>query len=391
MGEMIYQEGAPGPGHTAEAAESVARWRSVRGVLTEHRHRLSGVAARLYPDLPRAGDSDLLCWQQWLPQGPLALDDVALGWASGAPEPVADGTGPASAHVRPAGDYPTYSSAIAGLDPPALFENRLCYRLTGGRLLGEPALEFALTSYFDAVNLGHAVAHELTAAWRRRPGRLSMADLPLRAHVGDPCDLPRRPAMVAVTALTLRREPGGGASFLLHWRDPAKVNHAGGLYQVMPVGLFQPVGDSEAGIANDFSLWRCLAREFSEELLGTSEEYQAPGGVLDYHRWPFCQRLDAAKQAGKVAVHCLGLGVDPLTFATDILVAAVFDGDVYDGLFGGLVAHNAEGRVVAGADSAGIPFGEAAVARFTGGGERMQASGVAVLGLAWRHRRHLLG
>jgi hypothetical protein len=363
----------------------------VRGVLTEHRHRLSGVAARLYPGLPRVGASDLLCWEQWLPPEPLPLDSVALARDTGAPEPVADGIGPASAHVRPAGGYPSYSRAIAELDPPALFENRVCYRLTGGRLLGEPTLDLALTRYFDAVNLGHAVAHELTAAWHRRPGQLSMADLPLRAHVGDPCDLPRRPAMVAVAALTLRREPGGGASFLLHWRDPAKVNHAGGLYQVMPVGLFQPVGDSEAGIENDFSLWRCLAREFSEELLGTSEEYQAPGGVLDYQRWPFYQRLEEAKAAGKVTVACLGLGVDPLTLATDILTVTVFDAGVYDEMFGGMVAQNAEGRVITGQGSAGIPFDAATVARFTGDGERMQASGAAILTLAWQHRRHLLG
>lgn len=25
--------------------------------------------------------------------------------------------------------------------------------------------------------------------------------------------------------------------FHLHWRDPAKVGHAGGLYQVLPVGV----------------------------------------------------------------------------------------------------------------------------------------------------------
>jgi hypothetical protein len=372
--------------------ESVARWRQVRAVLRDNRHRLSGVAAELYPGLPRAGGTDLLCRAEWLPPRPVALDAVALAWDPGAPDPVADGTGPASAHVRPAGGgYPAYADAIAALDAPALFENRPCYRLIRGDLTAGPALGMAMTRYFDAVNLGHAVAHELVAAWDRQAGRLSLADLPLRAQAGDPCDLARRPAMVAVTTLTLRREPGGAATFLLHWRDPAKVNHAGGLYQVMPVGLFQPVGESQAGIENDFSLWRCLARELSEEFLGTSEEYRAPGGVLDYQRWPFYQRLTAARAAGQVTVHCLGLGVDPLTFATDILSVAVFDGDVYDEMFAGLVTENAEGRVVTGAGSAGLPFDAATVDRFTGGGEQVQASGAAVLSLAWRHRRDLLG
>jgi hypothetical protein len=389
---MLYEGGLPLASLADLTGESVARWRRVRGVLREHRHRLSGVAAALYPDLPRAGGTDLLCRAEWLPPRPVALDGVALRWDTAAPAPLADGTGPASAHVRPAGgDYPTYAGAIAELDPPALFENRPCYRLIRADLAGKPALDLAMTRYFDAVNLGHAVAHELAAAWDERSGRLSLAGLPLRAHAGDPCELVRRPAMVAIAALTLRRAPDGGATFVLHWRDPAKVNHAGGLFQVMPVGLFQPVGESQAGIVNDFSLWRCLAREYSEEFLGTSEEYEAPGGVLDYRQWPFYQRLDAARAAGKVTVHCLGLGVDPLTFATDILAVAVFDADVFDAMFAGLVTENSEGHVVTEAGSAGTPFDAATVARFTGGGERIQASGAALLTLAWRHRRHLLG
>ena len=61
--------------------------------------------------------------------------------------------------------------------------------------------------------------------------------------MADPCALQRRSAITAVTTLTLRRAPDGTASFLLHWRDPARVNHAGGLYQVMPAGIFQPVSD----------------------------------------------------------------------------------------------------------------------------------------------------
>jgi hypothetical protein len=375
--------------------EAPQRWRRERAVLAEHRHRLSGVAARLYPGLPQIGGTGLLCREEWLPAAPVALDDLALAWAAEAPAPVADGTGPASAHVRPtraAGDaYPSYAQAVAALDPPALFENRVCYRLLAAKLLEPPALTLSETRYFDAVSVGHAVAHELAAAWQAAPDGLTMAGLPLRAQAGDPCDLPRRPAIVAVAALTLRRTAAGEASFVLHWRDPARVNHAGGLYQVMPVGLFQPVSATPAGMANDFSVWRCLAREYSEEFLGGSEDYHAPGGVLDYGRWPFWQRLERARQAGKLTVHCLGVGVDPLTFATDLLTVAVFDADVYDAIFGTLVTHNAEGRVVTGQDAGGIPFDAETVARFTGGGEPIQASGAALLTLAWQHRRHLLG
>ena len=94
---------------------------------------------------------------------------MPLAWASVPPPPVADGTGAAAAHVLPqlAGGqaYPTYAAAIGALDRPALFENRVCYRLLDAELAGVPGLRFGPARYFDAVNLGHAVAHELTAAW----------------------------------------------------------------------------------------------------------------------------------------------------------------------------------------------------------------------------------
>jgi len=217
------------------------------------------------------------------------------------------------------------------------------------------------------------------------------ADLPLRSLAGDPCALPRRQSLIAVTTLTLRRDAAGGASFVLHWRDPAKVNHGGGLYQVMPVGLFQPVTGAPAALRHDLSLWQSMAREYSEEFLGTSEDYQTSGGLLDYDGWPFYRRLTDAMRAGRLTVHCLGLGVDPLSFATDLLAVAVFDADLFDAEFAGLVARNAEGRVITGGGLAGIPFTAGTVDRLTDGREPFQAAGAALLRLAWEHRKNLLG
>jgi hypothetical protein len=323
--------------------------------------------------------------------------------------------------------YPTYTAAIEALDRPALFENRVCYRLLDAELAGPahatrdrathatdatcatqatdatqateateatqaspPALLFGPARYFDAVNLGHAVAHELTGAWAASGVPPDLAALPLRAALGDPCALPQRCALTAVTTLTLRRDPGGAASFLLHWRDPARVNHAGGMYQVMPAGIFQPVSAAPAAQSHDFSLWRCMAREFSEELLGGSEEYPTRAGRLDYGQWTFHQELAAARELGTLRVGCLGLGVDPLTLATDILTVAVFEAAVFDRMFRGLVTENAEGRVVTEDGSVAIPFTRASVDRFTGGGEPVQTAGEALLRLAWQHR-DLLG
>ena len=74
----------------------------------------------------------------------------------------------------------------------------------------------------------------------------------------------------AITTVTVRQS-AAGSQFLLHWRDPAKVTHAGGLYQVMPVGIFQPADGNPASVRSDLSLWRSMAREFSE---GTKKHYK---------------------------------------------------------------------------------------------------------------------
>ena len=383
------------------ATESARRWRAVRAFLTANRHELGQVAARLYPELPRIGSAGLLCHQQWLPPAPLEIDALPLAWDGARPAWRADQADllaryrAASAHVRPLrpdGDrYPSYTDAVAALDRPALFENRPCYRLLDARLTAPPGLLLGPTSYFEGMELGHAVAHELAATWERAPGAVRMAGLPLRALAGDPCDFRRRLSLSAVTTLTLRRAARGDASFVLHWRDPAQVNHGGGLYQVMPVGLFQPVTGAPAAIRHDLSLWRSMAREFSEEFLGTPEDYQTSGGLLDYDGWPFYSRLTQARREGRLTVHCLGLGVDPLTFATDILAVAVFDEALFDAEFARLVALNAEGRVITGGRAEGIPFSADTVSRLTDGDDPVQASGAAVLRLAWQHRRHLLG
>jgi hypothetical protein len=208
----------------------------------------------------------------------------------------------------------------------------------------------------------------------------------LRALIADPCDLRRRPANLAVSTLTLRHEAATGrASFLLHWRDPAKVGHAGGLYQVIPVGVFQPSGEAAWNERRDFSLWRCVIREFAEELRGRSEDYGSEAGPVDYDSWPFARQLTEARDRGEIRVWCLGLGTDPLTYATDLLTVAVIDSQVFDALFSLSPRRNAEGSVLAAREFAAHVI-DRVVTR-----EPVQAAGAAVLRLAWRHRDTLIG
>jgi hypothetical protein len=386
----------PEPGDAAAAER--ARWRATRRDLNQRRHDLATAAAGLYPGIPRIGATGLLCREEWLPDRPVGLDQVHLRWAGHPPEPLAGGAGRASEQLRPPGPagqrYRTYAEALAVLDPPALFENRPAYRLLAADLTGPAGtghLDLTAGRYFDTVSTGEALAHELAAAW---PGGTVVpvpGSLPFRDSLGDPLDLTRRPAGLAISTLTLRRAPSGEASFLLHWRDPAKVTHAGGLYQVMPVGIFQPADDHPASVRGDLSLWHSLVREFSEELLGTPEDYTALGTPIDYGKWDFCRRLTSARENGQLRIWCLGLGADPLTLAADLLTVAVFDSELFDTEFAGLVTVNAEGRIVTGHGTTGFPFTAEAVARFAGGTEPMQAAGAAVLQLAWKHRALLLG
>jgi hypothetical protein len=373
-------------------------WRAARRSLNERRHQLATTAARLYTGVPRVGSTLLLCRPEWLPAGPVELDQLQVRWAEPAPVPTVSGASPTSAHLRPRGPdghrYPTYADAMAVLDPPATFENRPTYRPLDLSLIdsiGGAHLDLTAGRYFDSVSTAEALAHELAAALPNGPAEIGMDGLPFRGAIGDPCDLTRRPASLAISTLTVRRSPAGDATFLLHWRDPAKVTHAGGLFQVVPVGVFQPVADTPESERADLSLWRAMVREFSEELLGAPEDYISADGPFRYGQWDFYRHLTGARDAGRLGVWCLGMGVDPLTLVADILTVAVFDADVFDAAFSGLVAGNAEGRIITSQGEAGFPFTEQVVARFTNGTEPMQAAGAATLQLAWNHRGLLLG
>jgi len=315
----------------------MSSWQEVRAHLRTHRYDLAAAFPRGLAGTP------LLSRPEWTPAAPIPLSSLEISFAT------APGWDLPAVSGHPG--YPSYSAAMAALDAPTVFENRPTWRLLEADLAGPaPRLVFGDGWYFDSIDAGEAAAHEHAAA------QLDGTPTPLRDAVKDPTDLRLRPANMAVSALTIR----GGDRFLLHWRDPAKVGHAGGLYQVVPVGVFQSSGP------DDFDLWRFMLREYAEELLG-EPEVEAP----DYETWPFATAMTAALHAGHLTADVLGLGVDPLTFATDLLVRVSIDADVFDELFGAWVAVNDEGAVSM------RPFTPAATE-----GLPMQAAGAALVRLA---------
>jgi hypothetical protein len=135
-------------------------------------------------------------------------------------------------------------------------------------------------------------------------------------------------------------------------------------------------------------MWRNMMREYSEEFLG-HPEYQ-DGDPIDYLNTEPFRSLDAARSAGRIRVHCLGVGLDALTFVGDVLTVAVFDADVFDEIFGGLVDSNDEGVITG--DRPGsrrFTFDRATIDRLLAGGT-MTSNSAACLLLAWRHRESLL-
>jgi hypothetical protein len=385
------------PRTQAPLTDSERRWLEVREYLDAHRFELGRDATAAYPDVERLGPTPLLAPARWVPTTPLLLDTVILdlndGSRSAGAAWLADRAAPVVLPERPdGGRYESYSDALAQLTGRK-FENRQTYRLRYADLRPiAPTLRFGLGTYFDHLDIGEACAHEFAAA---QLDLLDPAEQRIRATVGDPCDPDRRPVNLAISTLTLRFDrKSGEATFLMHRRDPEKVGHAAGLYQVLPTGVFQAAGEARWNMLNDFSLWRSMVREYSEEFLGESEDYGAERAPINYDAWPLAARMKHGLDRGDIRTHVLGLGVDPLTLATDLLTVVVIDADLYDELFHGAVALNEEGEVVSSLDGAstshGVPFSRDVVGRFVRD-EPIQAAGAALLWSAWKERRVLLG
>jgi hypothetical protein len=128
---------------------------------------------------------------------------------------------------------------------------------------------------------------------------------------------------------------------------------------VIPAGEFQPSSVALWDRRSDFDLWRNIAREYSEELLGAPEHDGTRTEPIDYASWPLYQAREQARAAGTVTVLLLGIGLDALTLAATILTVVVIDDDVFDAVFGRAVRFNDEGEIVGIGDGRpveGIPF-----------------------------------
>jgi transcriptional regulator with XRE-family HTH domain len=383
------------PGSVRDSQE---HWREVRRQLNAHRALLGDLAGELYPAQQRIPGTSALTTASWMPEAPVELADIELAWRAEAPTPTLLGKNPASAGARPliASDerYDRYSRALRDLARPRLLDNRVSYRLLDVEWAGSRGvLGFNYTSFFDVLDVCEASAHEFTQAWlaagRKRP---SFPELPFRRSIVDPFDLSARPVLPGIATLTIRRDPIEGHRMYLHHRDAKSVAAGGGTYHVMPAGEFQPAALAPAHQKNDFSLWRNIQREFSEEFLGNSEHDGNSIDPISYDTDEPFSSFERARQAGDFRVFACAMVCEPLTLWVNLLTVAVIEAPVFDALFSGMVALNEEGAAIsteAGRPTVGVPFTAAARERLRT--EPLAPHGRACIELAWQHRHQLLG
>jgi transcriptional regulator with XRE-family HTH domain len=383
----------PGP-----VRDSQERWRAVRAELNANRALLGDLASELYPQQERVAGTTVLAAPGWLPVAPVDLADIELSWLPESPTPEITGKAPEAAAARAmmasGKPYDRYSRALRDLARPKLLDNRVSYRLlTAEWASGRGRFGFNYTSYFDVLDVGEAVGHEFAAAWldagRKRP---SMASLSFRRLIEDPFDLAARPMLPSINTLTIRRDSIEGHRMFLHRRNAGAVAAAGGMYHVVPAGVFQPAALAPAHQANDFSFWRNIQREFSEEFLVNAEHDGNSVDPIDYlGDEPFAS-FEAARLAGDFRVSAMALVLEPLTLWVELLTVAVIEAPVFDELFGAMVAVNEEGAAVctdADRPTVGIPFTSEARERLRN--EPLSPIARACIELARRHRHELLG
>lgn len=383
------------PGPVRDGQE---RWRAVRAEMNRNRAALGNLASELYPHEQRVPGSSVLVADGWLPDEPVDLASVELTWLDESPPASITGKAPEAARARAmtaSGEpYDRYSRALRDLARPKLLDNRVSYRLLSAEWAnGRGAFGFHYTSYFDVLDIGEGVGHEFAGAWldagRRKP---SLVDLPFRRLIEDPFDFAARPMLPSINTLTIRRDPIEGHRIFLHRRNAGAVAAAGGMYHVIPAGVFQPAALAPAHQANDFSFWRNIQREFSEELLGNAEHDGNSVDPIDYlNEEPFAS-FERARQAGDFRVSALALVLEPLTLWVELLTVAVIEAPVFDALFGSMVAVNEEGAAVstdADRPTVGIPF--TSTAREQLRDEPLSPISRACIELTWQHRHKLLG
>jgi transcriptional regulator with XRE-family HTH domain len=387
-----------GPDVPADVAASQHDWLTTRSKLNEHRSEMTRLAANLYPTEIRLNDTGVLMRQDWRPEEPIDLRSIKLTLKDDTPRPPVTGKQEETRPLRPLCEprkyYDSYHRPMRDLAQPRLFENRVCYRLLDFEHdSGQADLTLGLMRYFDMIDVGESLAHELARAaidqdGQIKPHQATWSNLPFRRLLRDPFDLPAYPLMLSISTLTIRKSRAG-ATFLLLRRGMERVAIAGGMLSVMPTGVFQPASLLPAQVEQDLDLWNNMMREYSEEFLG-NPEHDGSGDPIDYANQEPFRSLNQARDADKIRTYALGVGIDALNMVGDVLTVAIFDADCFDDIFSDLVEANDEGSIIsAGKNREQFTFDEPTITDLLTN-HPIAPSGAACLTLAWHHRADLV-
>lgn len=377
-------------------------FRDIRSDLRERFGALSRLSADLHiearPSLGRIGGSDLLVDETMEPPSPIPLSEVQVEWDDTNP-PFDPSLMKASRRILPRRTrwekFPSYSAALSSLMPPAIFENRFSFRLVAAewRSPDGPKLVLGIGKYFDVIDQGEALAHELAAATRRAPASVpTWRRLPMRDRLkADPLSVASRAVLPSIGTLTIRRTPDGQGTYFLMYRGVGQVAIGEGIYHIIPGGMFQPASISPLGYRRDLDMWRNIMREYNEEMLGAPESTGDSGIEIDYTQPPYSD-FEQALSDGSLRVWSFGMGLEPVNLAPCLLTIAVFEAQAFDDLFSSIVERNDEGVLITGPRTEGVmgmPLDEAEVSNLLNACQVAPIAS-ALLHLALRHRTLLL-
>jgi hypothetical protein len=279
----------------------------------------------------------------------------------------------------------TYSEAVRRIAGMSHFFNGTIYRpieIDVGEAYRRIRVNEA--KYFDYLDTSEVLAYQ--AAVEDRHGRGHRRARRYRDDLGSPFDLTNRVASLGVLTLTIRLG-SPYHTFFLHRRDPTKVVVGSELFQVVPAGEYTPSDISREAVRDDLDLWRNIAREYAEEMLGREDAQGTGGKSIDFDDASPFRELAQARRDGNLSVRALGIGIDPLSWKPELLTVAIFGSDVFDVVFKDIVLRSDEGTLIV-REGVGLPFTKETIDDYaTSRSTRPGAQ--ACLTLAWRHRRTL--
>ncbi|ROP41320.1 hypothetical protein [Saccharothrix texasensis] len=357
-------------GRVAQVEHRIAEFKSRFHQVKQRQTELSTATLARDP-ARRPHDVPLLTKAEWIFPTPIPLSEVGVGFEPGHPR-----SGPSPTALIEGIDLSgavTYSDAIVRIAGMDHFTNGLIYRPVGVDVEeGSLFLRFREARYFDYLDTSEVLAYKDVEA-----GGVSR----YRNELADPFDLLNRVASLGVLTLTVVKDDRG-VRFLMHKRS-ARVVLAADFFHVVPAGEFTPSDVSLTAVRDDLDLWRNICREYAEELLGVADAQGDGGHRIDYADAEPYRSLHRARESGRLSVHVLGLGLDPLSLKPELLTVAVFDGETFRGIFGDRMVGNYEGTVVQ-----DEPFDAETVQGYVDL-PNVRGGAKACLRLSWRNREFL--